>query len=74
VTTLVLYFVITLLSLYVAVASQGYVVTLAFVVGGVAFFFFQVHVVEYSLRITTAEKNADSSGKDDDTDLRLPPA
>ena len=71
--TLIIYAGIFMLSIYVAVVSQGYVMALAFVIGGIVFFAIQLHIHRYySEVVTKAEMDSDSD--DDDDHLRLPAA
>lgn len=61
------------LSMYVAVIGHGYVVALAFIIGGIAFFSLQRHFYKYYFEIV---KNDDTDADSDDNDdiVRLPPA
>ena len=73
--TLIIYAGIFMLSIYVAVVSQGYIMALALVVGGIAFFAIQRHLHKYYSEIVTKdEMDSDSDEDDDDDHLRLPPA
>jgi len=69
----IVYTGIIVLSIYVAVVGDGYVVALAFVVGGIAFFFLQRYFYRY-LAEMEAEHEANSDSEDDDNNFRLPPA
>jgi cell division protein FtsW (lipid II flippase) len=69
--TLIIYAGIFMLSIYIAVVSQGYIMALALVVGGIAFFAIQRHLHKYYSEIVT--KDGMDSDSDDDH-LRLPPA
>jgi cell division protein FtsW (lipid II flippase) len=69
--TLIIYAGIFMLAIYVAVVSQGYIMALAFVVGGIAFFALQRYLHKYYSEIVT--KDGMDSDSDDDH-LRLPPA
>jgi cell division protein FtsW (lipid II flippase) len=70
---LIVYAGIFILSIYVAVVSQGYIMALALVVGGIAFFAIQRHLHKYYSEIVTKDE-MDSDSDDDDDHLRLPPA
>ncbi|MBT8407486.1 MAG: hypothetical protein KJP05_08510 [Deltaproteobacteria bacterium] len=71
--TLIIYVGIFMLSIYVAVVSHGYIMALAFVVGGIAFFSLQRHLHKYYFEVVTNDE-MDSYSDDDDDHLRLPPA
>jgi len=71
--TVIVYVGIVLLSIYVAVIGHGYVVALAFIVGGIAFFSLQLHFHKcYSEVVKSDEVDSDSGDHDDH--LGLPPA
>jgi hypothetical protein len=73
--TLITYAGILMLSIYVAVVSHGYIMALALVVGGIAFFALQRHLHKYYSEVVTKdEMDSDSDEDDDDDHLRLPPA
>ena len=73
--TPVVYSSIIVLSLYVALVAHGYIVALAFIVGGIAFFALQCHFQKYYSEITKKDEMNCHSDRDDDGDhLRLPPA
>ena len=71
--TAIVYAGIFMLSIYGAVVGQGYLMALALVVGGIAFFALQRHLSRYYAEIV-AEEEMDSDSEDDDDQLRLPPA
>ena len=72
--TPVVYSSIVLLSLYVALVAQGYIVALAFIVGGIAFFALQCHFQKYYSDLVTKDERDRNSDSDDHGDhLRLPP-
>ena len=71
--TLIIYVGIFMLSIYVAVVSHGYIMALALVVGGIAFFALQRHFYKYYYEIA-GEDEMDSDSEDDDDHLRLLPA
>ena len=71
--TLIIYAGIFMLSIYVAVVGHGYIMALAFVVGGIAFFAIQRHLHKYYFEVVTSDE-MDSYSDDDDDHLRLPPA
>ena len=70
--TTIVYVSIVLLSLYVAVIGHGYIVALAFIVGGIAFFSLQLHFHKYHAEIAKNDE-MDSDSADDDYHIRLPP-
>ena len=70
--TLIIYAGIFMLSIYVAVVGHGYIMALAFIVGGIAFFALQRHLHTYYSEIVTKDE-MDSDSDDDDNHLRLPP-
>ena len=73
--TPIIYSGIVILSIYVAVVGHGYIVALAFIVGGIAFFALQCHFHRYYSKITSKDEMDSCSDCDDDGDhLRLPPA
>jgi hypothetical protein len=71
--TPIVYVGILMLSIYVAVIGHGYVVALAFIVGGIAFYALQRHLHKYHSKIVM-KAEMDSNSEDDDDHLRLPPA
>ena len=71
--TPIVYAGIFMLSMYIAVVGHGYIVALAFIVGGIAFFALQRHFYKYYSEIA-GEGEMDSDSEDDDVNLRLPPA
>jgi cell division protein FtsW (lipid II flippase) len=71
--TTIVYAGIFILSMYIAVVGHGYIVALAFIVGGIAFFALQRHLYKYYYEIAR-EDEMDSDSEDDDDHLRLPPA
>jgi hypothetical protein len=71
--TPIVYAGIFILSMYIAVVGHGYIVALAFIVGGIAFFALQRHFYRYYYEIA-GEDEIDSDSGDDDDHLRLPPA
>ena len=71
--TLIIYAGIFILSIYVAVVGRGYIMALALVVGGIAFFSIQRHLYKYYSEIVV-ENEMNSDSEDDDDHLRLPPA
>jgi Flp pilus assembly protein TadB len=71
--TLIIYAGIFMLAIYVAVVGHGYIMALAFVVGGIAFFALQRHLHKYHSEVVTKDE-MDSDSEDDDHHLRLPPA
>jgi len=73
--TPIIYSGIVILAIYIAVVGHGYIVALAFIVGGIAFFALQCHFQKYYSEITTKDEMDCYSDCDDDGDhLRLPPA
>jgi len=73
--TPVIYSGIVMLSLYVALVGHGYVVALAFIVGGIAFFALECHFLKYHSELIKRDEIDHYSDSDDDGDhLRLPPA
>lgn len=72
--TPVIYSGIVMLSLYVALVGHGYIVALAFIVGGIAFFALECHFLKYhSELVKKAEMDHDSDSDDNGDHLRLPP-
>jgi hypothetical protein len=72
--TPLVYSSIIVLSLYVALVAHGYIVALAFIVGGIAFFALQCHFHKYySDLVTKDEMDRDSDSDDNGDHLRLPP-
>jgi hypothetical protein len=71
--TLIIYAGIFMLSIYVAVVGHGYIMALAFVVGGIAFFALPRHLYQYYFEVVTSDE-MDSYSDNDDDHLRLPPA
>ena len=72
--TPVVYSSIVILSLYLALVAQGFVIALAFIVGGIAFFALQCHFYKYYSNLVTKEEIDPNSDSDDNGDhLRLPP-
>lgn len=65
VVTPVVYFCICLLAIIVALVSEGFMVVLAFVVGGIAFFLFQLYFFQYYLKMTE-DNNQDRDSEDDE--------
>ena len=70
--TLIIYVGIFMLSIYVAVVSHGYIMALALVVGGIAFFALQRHLHKSYFEVVASDEM--DSYSDDDDHLRLPPA
>ena len=71
--TPIVYAGILALSIYIAIIGHGYIVALAFIVGGVAFFSLQRHFHKYySEKVKNGEMDSDTS--DDNDHLILPPA
>jgi cell division protein FtsW (lipid II flippase) len=72
--TAVVYSTIVILSLYLALVAQGFVIALAFIVGGIAFFALQCHFHKYYNDLVTNDEMDGNSDSDDHGDhLRLPP-
>ena len=71
--TLIIYAGIFMLSIYAAVVGHGYIMALAFLVGGIAFFALQRHLHKYYLELVRNDE-MDSNSDDNDDHLRLPPA
>ena len=72
--TPLVYSSIVILSLYVALVAQGYIIALAFIVGGIAFFALQCHFYKYySDLVTKDEMDRNSDSEDNGDQLRLPP-
>lgn len=72
--TPLVYSSIVILSLYLALVAQGYIIALAFIVGGIAFFALQCHFHKYYSGLVTKDKMDPNSDSDDNGDhLRLPP-
>ena len=71
--TPIVYAGIFMLAIYVAVVGHGYMVPLALLAGGIAFFALQRHFHRYYFEIV-AQDEMDSDSEDDDRHLRLPPA
>ena len=71
--TAIVYAGIFMLSIYGAVVGQGYIMALAMVVGGIAFFALQRHLHKYYSAMV-AEEEMDSESDDNENHLRLPPA
>jgi len=72
--TPVIYAGIVMLSLYAALVGHGYVVALAFIVGGIAFFALECHFHKYHSELVKRDEMDRYSDSDDDGDhLRLPP-
>jgi hypothetical protein len=69
--TPLVYVGIILLSIYIALIGQGYIVVLAYIVGGIAFFSLQRHFHTYYSE-TVKDDEVDSDSGDDY--LRFPPA
>jgi hypothetical protein len=65
----IVYTGIFMASMYLAVVGHGYIVALAFIVGGIAFFALQSHFYSRYAEIT-----AEEDSEDDDDQMRLPPA
>ena len=72
--TPIVYACIFMLSMYIAVVGHGYIVALAFIVGGIAFFALQCHFHKYYSGLVTKDEMDPNSDSDDNGDhLRLPP-
>lgn len=72
--TPLVYSSIVILSLYLALVAQGYIIALAFIVGGIAFFALQCHFHKYYSGLVTKDEMDPNSDSDDNGDhLRLPP-
>ena len=71
--TTIVYAGIFMLSIYVAVVGHGYIVPLALVVAGIAFFALQRHFYKYYSEIVGKDET-DFDSEDDNDHPRLPPA
>ena len=69
--TPIVYCGIVMLALYVALVGHGYIVGLAFIAGGIAFFLLQRYFYEYCCQ---GESQMDTDSEEDDDHFRLPPA
>ena len=69
----IIYAGIFTLSIYIAVVGHGYIMALAFIVGGIAFLALQRYIyLKYAEMV--GKEEMDSNPEDDDDHLRLPPA
>ena len=69
----IIYAGIFALSIYIAVVGSGYVMALAFIVAGIAFFALQRYIHEYHAEMV-AKEEINSDPEDDEDHLKLPPA